>query len=117
GMALLFRRGDREQQTADAHNYVSVMKAAGEDLDYYFLAAWEQELDGIKTKEEFVAYLENEAQQLTLAPRVQMNTAYSAVNKSLPVAADEALSWAKKMADSGLQREILNYRYGGWDVG
>lgn len=74
GMALLFRAGHRKQQTTDANNYVSVMDPAGNDLDYYFLAAWEQEQDGIKIKEDFVAYLENEARRLTLTPRVQITT-------------------------------------------
>ncbi len=116
GMALLFRKKDLEQQTTDANNYASVVSAADNDAEYYFLAAWEQELNGIKTREQFVNYVESEAKRLTLAPRVQLHTAYSRANKSLPVSADDALGWATKLADSELQRKALNYRYDGWDV-
>ncbi len=116
GMALLFRKSDRMKQTTDEHNYVSVMEVAGEDVDYYFLAAWEQELDGIKTREDFVAYLEKEVEKLTLAPRERLTTAYSKAAKDFPLSAEETLSWAKKMADSELERKTLGYHYGGWDM-
>jgi unsaturated rhamnogalacturonyl hydrolase len=116
GMALLFRKSDRIEQATDAHNYVSVMDVAGENVDYYFLAAWEEELDGIKTREDFVAYLEKEVEKLTLAPRERLTTAYSKAAKDFPLSAEEALSWAKKLADSELERKTLGYHYGGWDV-
>ena len=116
GMALLFRKGDREAQTTDAKNYVSVMDAAGEDVDYYFLAAWEKELHGIQTKEAFVVYLEKEVEKLTLAPRERISTAHSQAAKNFPLSAEDALGWAKKLADSELERKTLNYDYNGWDL-
>ena len=45
GMAVIFRRDDRAQQTQDETSYVSVMKDKGGELEYYFLAAWEHELN------------------------------------------------------------------------
>jgi hypothetical protein len=33
-------------------------------LNYYFLAAWEQEPGGIKTEQEFIAYLDSSIQKL-----------------------------------------------------
>jgi unsaturated rhamnogalacturonyl hydrolase len=116
GMAVLFRKGDHDKVTTDDSNYVVVMDAAGQDLDYYFLAAWENESNGIKTKEDFIAYLEKEVEKLTLAPRQRMKTALSQQAKDLPASAKEALYWTKKLADSELERKALGYRYGGWDV-
>ncbi len=116
GMALLFRKGDRMEQTVDDHNYVSVMNAAGEDVDYYFLAAWEKELNGITSRDEFVAYLEKEVEKLTLAPRERVSTAVSQAAKASPISADQVLDWTTSLADSELERKTLGYHYNGWDV-
>jgi rhamnogalacturonyl hydrolase YesR len=116
GMALLFRKSDRETQTTDEHNYVSVMDVAGEDVDYYFLGAWEGEKDGIKNREALVNYLKREAEKLTLPLREQISTARSEAQKSYPVSADEALNWSKRLADSELERKTMGYHHGGWDV-
>lgn len=115
GMAVIFRRDDRTEQTTDENSYVSVMKNKGGDLEYYFLAAWEHELDGIKTEAEFKAYLDQEVQRLTKTPRVRFESALSAKAKKNPVDAAAALGWAKKLADSELERKTLNYHYQGWD--
>lgn len=80
GMAVIFRRAEREQQTQDENSYVSVMKDQGGELEYYFLAAWEHELNGIKTEAEFKAYLDNEVQRLSKTPSVQWRAGTS--NKS-----------------------------------
>ena len=116
GMALLFRKSDRSEQTVDEHNYVSVMNAAGEDVDYYFLGAWEGEKNGIKTRDAFVDYLEREAEKLTLPLREQVTTRHSSEQKSYPVSAENALSWSKRLADSELKRKTMGYHHGGWDV-
>lgn len=75
GMAVIFKRGDRQEQTQDEHSYVSVMNDNGGDLDYYFLAVWDKDVGGITTKEQFKAYLDREVERLTKAPRVQLHTA------------------------------------------
>lgn len=115
GMAVIFRRDDREKQTTDENSYVSVMKDKGGELEYYFVAAWEHELNGIKTEAEFKAYLDNEIQRLTKTPRVRFESALSQAAKQKPVDADAALNWAKQLADSELERKTLNYHYQGWD--
>lgn len=115
GMAVIFRRDDRAQQTEDGTSYVSVMKDKGGELEYYFLAAWEHELDGIKTEAEFKAYLDREIQRLTKTPRVRFESALSAAAKKDPIDSAAALDWAKKLADSELARKTLNYHYQGWD--
>ena len=116
GMALLFRKSDRSQQTEDDQNYVSVLDVSGEDVDYYFLAAWERELDGISNREEFVEYLEQQAERLTLAPRERIKTAHSQSEKHPPADARAALNWSKRLADSELDRKTLLYHVDGWDT-
>ena len=115
GMAVIFRRDDRAEQTSDENSYVSVMKDKGGELEYYFLAAWEHELDGIKTEADFKAYLDREVSRLTKAPRVRFESTLSAEAKKAPLTAEVALQWTKALADSELDRKILNYHYQGWD--
>ena len=115
GMAIIFRRDDRAQQTEDETSYVSVMKDKGGQLEYYFLAAWEHELDGVKTEAEFKAYLDREVLRLTKEPRVRFESTLSAEAKKKPLTADVALNWTKALADSELDRKTLNYHYQGWD--
>jgi hypothetical protein len=98
GMAVIFRRDDRAEQTTDENSYVSVMKDKGGELEYYFLAAWEHELDGIKTEADFKAYLDREVERLTKTPRVRFESTISANAKKDPVDADAALAWAKKIS-------------------
>lgn len=116
GMAILFQRGMRDAQTEDAYNYVSVMEPAGGQLEYYFLAAWDGEPNGIKNREAFVAYLEKQAERLTMPPRTRLTTALDVAAKTYPVTSKAALEWSKKMADSELERSTLKYVYGGFDV-
>src|SRR5690554_1036687 len=116
GMALLFEKSDRRKQTTDEHNHVSVMNVAGETLSYYFLAAWEGEKNAIKTRDELVAYLEQEAEKLTMPLRETISTAHSEAQKTFPVSAAEALDWSKRLADSELKRKAMGYHVDGWDV-
>lgn len=115
GMAVIFRRDDRSKQITDENSYVSVMKDKGGELEYYFLAAWEHELDGIKTEADFKAYLDREVERLTKAPRVRFESTLSADAKKNPLDADAALAWSKGLADSELARKTLKYHYKGWD--
>jgi len=65
GIGVIFHRAQRIKQTEDNSSYVSVMDASNGMLDYYFFAAWDKEPRGIKTQEEFKAFLDNEAQRLS----------------------------------------------------
>ncbi len=115
GMAVIFRKGDRKQQTEDASSYVSVMNTNGGELDYYFVATWDQELNGIKTEAEFKAYLDREVERLTKQPRTHIQSALSAAAKANHIDAQAALGWSKLLADSELERKTLNYHATGWD--
>jgi len=115
GMAVLFEQGAKKSEPTDEANYAVVVEPAGKMLDYYFIAAWEGEIDGPKTKADFAALLERETEMLTLPPRVRLSTALSSQVKASPVSAESALAWGKRLADSELARKTLAYRHGGWD--
>lgn len=57
GMAVLYRKNNLLKITEDQHSHVIVLKPENGQLTYYFLGAWEQEPNGIKTVEAFEAYL------------------------------------------------------------
>ena len=118
GLAVIFRKQHRRQQTEDEFSHVSVMSTAGKELEYYFLAAWDGEHDGkgITTEEEFVAYLDQEIKRLTYTPRVRLDTALDQAKKQFPITAEAALAWSKRLADSELERKALDYHADGWDV-
>ena len=116
GMAVLFRRGTLDHQATTRSDYVAVVNPEGQDYDYHFLAAWAGEPGGITTREAFVAYLEQQAEALTLAPRERLHTSLSKQAKQAPLTAESALGWARKLADSELERKTLLYHLGGWDT-
>ncbi|MDX3772979.1 glycoside hydrolase family 88 protein [Chromatiaceae bacterium AAb-1] len=115
GMAILFKRGNRKQQTEDANSHVAVMNASAKELEYYFLAAWPGEPDGIQTEAEFIAYLDQEIEKLTLTPRIRYQTALSEQQKNVPLTAEQALNWSERLAASEMMRQTPYYAYGGWD--
>lgn len=57
GMAVLFRTEDLIERTEDALSHLVVLRPVNRQLTYYFLAAWEQEPDGITSLEAFTEYL------------------------------------------------------------
>ena len=69
GMAVLYHKNDLIKITEDQHSRVVVLKPANGQLTYYFLGAWEQEPNGIKTVEAFEAYLDQTVAELN-APLV-----------------------------------------------
>jgi hypothetical protein len=64
GMAILYRNKDKVKITEDELNNVIVLKPEEGQLNYYFLAAWEQEPEGIKNEEDFINYLEKVTEEL-----------------------------------------------------
>jgi hypothetical protein len=64
GMAVLYRKNDLIKAAEDQYSHIVVLKPENGRLTYYFLGAWEQEPGGIKTAEEFAAYLNQTAVEL-----------------------------------------------------
>ncbi len=72
GMAVLFRSADLLEITEDEHSKVVVLEPSGGQLEYYFLAAWEKEQDGIRDEAEFKTYLEQTISRLSNPPEVSV---------------------------------------------
>ena len=51
-------------------DHLLVFKPTIAPISFYFLGAWEQEKDGIKTKEEFLSYLDNKLKELNSANKI-----------------------------------------------
>jgi len=57
GIAVIYRGSQFDRITEDDLNYVVILKPEGKLVNYYFLAAWDQEPNGIKSEGDFVKYL------------------------------------------------------------
>lgn len=65
GIAVLFRNDQKREITTDQHSHVVVLSPDGNNLTYYFLAAWELEEGGIKDEESFKSYLDQQVEDLS----------------------------------------------------
>ena len=127
GMAVLFKRGKLDQLTADEHSHVAVMELTGlppaapgssnqaRKLDYYLLAAWQGEKNGITNQADFVAYLKQQLEILDRPLRVKIDNAATLAAVQQPLTAERALYWSQQLADAGLQLQAPHYVWGGWD--
>lgn len=102
GMAVIFKRRDASKLTTDENNYLVTLRMDSlNEVDYYFLAAWEgEEPGGIKTEAEFLDYVKKQCCDLTVPLRVRKWTAVGELAKRYPVTAERALAWSKRLADS-----------------
>jgi hypothetical protein len=57
GMAIFYEVNSIESLESTNLDYLLVFKPTKTATSFYFLAAWEQEKDGIKNKEQFIQYL------------------------------------------------------------
>jgi hypothetical protein len=64
GMAIFYKVGTVKDQVESQFDHLLVFKPTVAPVSFYFLAAWEQEKDGIKTKEEFISYLDKKLKEL-----------------------------------------------------
>ncbi|MFK8162888.1 MAG: DUF4861 domain-containing protein [Lewinella sp.] len=64
GMAVLYRKSDLLELTEDELSHVVVLRPNNNSLNYYFLAAWEQEPGGIKDRASFLTYLDKTTREL-----------------------------------------------------
>ena len=74
GIAVLFRPQDFQEFTTDDNSHIVKLTPTKGRLQYYFLSAWELEPDGIKTEEEFIAYLKKTAQELAKPVEVKVKS-------------------------------------------
>jgi len=64
GMAVFYRTPDLIQLTKDRNSHVVVLKPLNGSLTYYFLGIWQQEPNAVKSKGEFVSYLDETVKRL-----------------------------------------------------
>ena len=64
GMAILYKTKDLIRLVEDEDDYAVVLNPSENKLTYYYLAAWEQEPGGIKSKEGFIEYLNEQTKIL-----------------------------------------------------
>jgi hypothetical protein len=72
GMAVIFQKDEVIETTDDMYNWVVVLRPVSGQLNYYFLAAWEQEPGGIQTQEEFAEYLNSSVQKLNKPLKISL---------------------------------------------
>jgi hypothetical protein len=70
GLAVLFNNDQYKGFTEDQFSHVVKLSTTENKLDYYFLAAWEGEHDGLKDEESFLQYVRNTAIILAHPPKV-----------------------------------------------
>ncbi|KXI29065.1 glycoside hydrolase family 88 protein [Paraglaciecola hydrolytica] len=124
GMAVFFRQEYLQDITEDDKNYLAVVNPLGrptaekphaQELEYYFAAVWQPE-SGIDSAEDFEVYLKQEAEKLTIKPRLRLTTTASTKLQEQTLAANVALDWSVRLADAELHRKTLSYAHDGWDV-
>ncbi|MBR9919370.1 MAG: DUF4861 domain-containing protein [Bacteroidetes bacterium] len=60
GMAILYKKSDLISLEEDEHSHIAQLKPSENNtVTYYYLAAWEQDPNAIKTEAEFIQYLNN----------------------------------------------------------
>ncbi|MGE5497810.1 MAG: DUF4861 domain-containing protein, partial [Syntrophothermus sp.] len=65
GLVIFFRQSDLIKVTEDSVSYIVELKPKDGKVGYFFGAAWQKELNGLKTEEEFRNYLDEEAGRLS----------------------------------------------------
>ncbi|MEB2781067.1 DUF4861 domain-containing protein [Algoriphagus sp. C2-6-M1] len=65
GIGVIYPTNQLTQLTEDELSHILVFDGSSKALSYYFLAAWEQEPEGITSREEFKKYLDQEILKLS----------------------------------------------------
>ncbi|GLB48046.1 DUF4861 family protein [Neptunitalea lumnitzerae] len=64
GMAVFYKTAEVATTQEGPHDHLVIFKPFTNTITYYFTAAWEQELNGITTEEDFYAYLDKKLETL-----------------------------------------------------
>ena len=64
GMAIFYEVATTTEVKKGEFDYLIEFKPTTKSISYYFLGAWEQEVDGIKTQENFIKYLDTKLAKL-----------------------------------------------------
>ena len=58
GLAIFYEIGTVENQVEGVDDHLITFKPTTNSISYYLLGAWEKEKNAIKTKEDFIKYLD-----------------------------------------------------------
>lgn len=64
GMAVFYEVNSAEKVYQGPHDYLVQFKPTNQEITFYFLGAWEKEVNGIKTEAQFYQYLDEKLAQL-----------------------------------------------------
>jgi Domain of unknown function (DUF4861) len=64
GMAIFYKVANVKEKKTSEFDHLLIFKPTKKEVIFYFLGAWEQEKDGIKTKEQFYQYLDEKLAEL-----------------------------------------------------
>jgi len=73
GIVLFYNKDVLIKQGEDELNYFVSLKPVNGNVKYYFAAAWEQELNGVKNRSEFVKYIDDEIIKLNNPILIDIN--------------------------------------------
>ena len=71
-MAILYKKSEVAEPVDGEYTHLIKFKSS-DKIQYYLLGAWEQEINGIKTKEEFTSYLDQKLSDLENPIAVALN--------------------------------------------
>jgi hypothetical protein len=73
GLAVLFASNDYQGFTEDDYSHIVKLNVEDGEVDYYFLAGWEGEIDGIKDEDMFLNYVKETAVKLANPLEINVN--------------------------------------------
>jgi hypothetical protein len=71
GLAVFFRANDVSEFTEDEFSHIVKLKPTSGNVEYYFLATWVLESNGIKDRQQFESYLKKIASELAYPVKVE----------------------------------------------
>ena len=70
GMAIFYEVATVQDQITSQYDHLLLFKPTTAPVSFYFLGAWEQEKDGIKTREAFYKYLDKKLKELNKSNKI-----------------------------------------------
>jgi hypothetical protein len=70
GIAILYKTADAEKVFDGEFDHLIIFKPTSHPITFYFLGAWEKEVDGIKSEKEFISYLNELLSQLNAKDKI-----------------------------------------------
>ncbi len=64
GMAIFYKKSEVSSHVNSKFDHLLIFKPTRQEITYYFLGAWEQEKNGIKSEEDFKSYLDDKLIEL-----------------------------------------------------